>query len=375
MMGAEHSKSTPTYQLVQACQEGDAVKVETWIGANRSEFDSKVFVQELFEPARKAIEEYVYTEKGKNVWTRVPVFPAPDPSVISAIELALKKNRLFINRKTASRILVYSCCTHFSLVPIILRLFGDLLSPRHVMDGIYACETRSPETCWLVMESCLNQLVDDFISECFNICCERNNESMLRFLLDHYSYMIQKIVKTCEGRRLTIDEGIEVACSHADTEIVQLLLEECWQYMGRRLLWGCVIHKNLVAADLVFRECKRYLTGEFNSQLQLEERPIIDKAFNKAATGRDKGMLELFIDEIGTSLTRASKSSAFVSSCNAGCVPSVEMLLRRCHKDIEFKYGHTDDSLRPSDEVWALVIGAFGDRAQRTDSSWTIAPL
>lgn len=370
-MGARQSAS-----LVEFCKEGNVAAAKAMIKANKTEFDAQTFVKEVFETAREAIEEHTYIKEGKRVWIDTHLFPAAEPEVISAIELVLRAHADIFDSETVGKILTYACCTHVALVPVVTELFKPKLALKHIIESIMICESRCLETCWLIMKECMDQLTGDSVNDCFNICCKHNNGPMLKLLLDCHHAKIQETVRIGRGGNLTIDEGIANSCGHADPAIIELLIAEC-RYIGPRLLWGCAVHKNIGAADLVFTQCKRFLTGKSGDQFQVMERPIVNEAFIKAASNDDTTMLELFINELGANLPYEARRDAFLAACHLNHIPSMKMLLKHYPKDLRFKYGYQSDSTsRPNEETWALLVETFKDRLQRMDNGfWALTAL
>lgn len=323
--------------LESACKTGDVESVKATIQAGKTEFNANVFIQEVFAIAREVIDASVstYTDgDGKCNWLNIQSFPAPDPAVNAAIELVLEEYVGSINSEMAGSILVYSCCTHIDLVPVVIKLFKDRLTLDHIMDSIYACETRYPDTCWLIMAQCIDQLLGGF-GKCFSICCEQNNVSVLKLLIDRHHAKFEETVREYAGHFLDIDDGISDCCVRTDLEIVRLLATRC-KFLSYRLLWACVLHENLPAAKLVFNECKEFLTAKPLDAFQEEEWSSIEKAFEMAARNKDSSMLELFIDELGENLSCKAKKSAFMGSCMMNNALSGKMLLDRCSIDLSF---------------------------------------
>ena len=246
-------------------------------------------------------------------------------------------------------------------MPVVLELFKDQLQPDQIMLAIILCEVRYPETCWLIMTSCLD-LLSGFADECFNVCCGQNNLSMLKLVIGRFGTEFDAYVRNSEYLNISIDTGIQKCCSYEDMMIVQFLATECG-YLKPRLLLGCAIHKNIKAAELVFSKYKQIV------------KPLdwtIEVAFGRAVGNCDTAMLKLFVTELGDKLPHSSKERAFTKSCTAGDVETVKMLIECCPQDLKYEYGFVSSEII-TDEVWVLMAGLFDERLQRMDDYWCIA--
>lgn len=352
-MGANHSTS-----LELDCKTGKVEITGASIQATK-EFDVSVFIQETFAFAREVFDADTHlTWEGVRAWTDVPAFPAPDPTVNAPIELVLRECVDSIDSEMAGTMLAYSCCTHIDLVPVILELFKDKLMLDHIMESIYACETRYPDTCWFIMTQCINQLVGKAIGACFNICCEWDNVGMLELLIHHHHARFEVKARKYAGRRLDIDKGILKCCSSTDLEIVSLLAR--YKFLSCRLLWACAVGKNLPAVELIFAECKEILTAEPIDKTQKKDRMDVYEALQVTASNKDAVMLELFIDEIGDSLTREAKHDAFIQTCVNGDAASGKILLDRCSINLPFDCRPGVPGSITKYQAWTLMAETYG---------------
>ena len=81
-------------------------------------------------------------------------------------------------------------------------------------------------------------------------------------------------------------------------------------------------------------------------------------------------MLELFIDEIGT--------KTFLTSCIRNDHKSIEMFLKRCPSDLQFKSGSKPKDgriFKLKDSIRDLLAKTYGDRMSKTDREWMISPI
>ena len=331
-------------------------------------FNGSTFIEKVFESARTFLLENVNAAAKSTAWTGVPPSPIPSPSRTAAIELALREHQSSIHAETAGMALMYACCTHITLVPILLELFKDTLPPDWITKAIQACGTRHPDTCWLIMFECMSRLSSDCVAKCFNICCKKNNTAMLTTLVQHHKEEIESFVWRCGASYIEIDQGLRLCASHGDNLIIKLLVREFKITLGPRLLLSAVRHSNLEAARLIFETCKEWLPNRsrtINPNL-VRECKYIDKAFKKAAENGDTPMLQLFIDEYETELDSDTIELVFLISLYRNNQQVARLLFERCVSKIKFEYGDECELNKIHDEdMWALLVEAFGERAKR----------
>lgn len=368
-----------TGELIAACLEGSTDRVIPLI-TNHVELDVAVFVKGVFAAAIEAIETYVrYTDVYDYIWWILPMFPEIEKNVITSIELVLRAYDKLVSSREAGSMLIYSCCTHINLVPVILELFKDRLDPRSIIHGIDACAEYYPETRWSIMREYMSRFTGKTIYECFNICCWRQNLTMLELVIDHHALELEAAHKENMDNRIAIDDGIWACCHDGDIEAIQLLATRC-KFLGPRLLGACVYYQDLEAARLVISECREYLTIEKVSDtgsVQQTVSPRIMEGFDRAVHREDTDMLELLVTELGDSLSIESKEDAFMVSFSLSDVLFARTMLKLCSQDLMFEGGleRAADEDKVTEAMWELLNELYGDRLIDTDAGWSIAPI
>lgn len=207
---------------------------------------------------------------------------------------------------------------------------------------------------------------------------------MLEKLIGYHPIAVKTIAQASRNSFLSSNDGITACCKRETTKLVQMLIDHD-PSLSPRILWLSVSHANYDAAKLIFDKYKHALTVECceftthkHDTTQRQAHHLVSFSFHEAASNRNTAMLELFIDEIGTDLTRKLKAKTFLTSCIRNDHKSIEMFLTRCPSDLQFESGSEPKNARLfklKDATWDLLVKTYGDRMCKTDREWMIDPI